>query len=320
MKKPCNVTLRHKSPLLLAFSFAVVLAVGPVAPVEAQRTPDGILDRADRFFQAENYGASATEYQRFLFFAREHSAAYYAYYRLGLAEYRLGRFEEAIRAFRQSAQSSTASPNHRRHTRYRLGLAYLEANQLERAKLEVLSLVMSARDTVLATQASLIAGLAYAFQDRWEQADEMWQRTVALQKDNEPFQRKIAQAQTVADQLETEPTLASPTRAKWASTFLPGSGQVYAGSVRDGLSALAVNTGSSYMVYRSLSAGSYISAVTLATSLWWRYYQGNRNRAEDAATQANRDHRQRLEEKLYDFVKEAGQFLPAHRYMPKRPG
>jgi tetratricopeptide (TPR) repeat protein len=319
MKKICNVTLRHKSPLLLAFSFAVILVVGPAIPVEAQRAPDGLLDRADRFFQAENYDASATEYQRFLFFAREHPAAYYAYYRLGLAEYRLGRFEEAIRAFRQSAQSSTASSNHRRNTSYRLGLAYLEANQLERAKLEVLSLAMSARDTVLATQASVIVGLAYAFQDRWEQADEMWQRAVVLQKDNEPFQRKIARAQAVADQLDTQPTLASPAKAKWASTFLPGSGQVYAGNVRDGLSALAVNTGTSYMVYRSLSAGSYISAVTLATSLWWRYYQGNRNRAADAAARANRNHRQRLEKELYDFMKEAGQFLPEHRYMPKRP-
>lgn len=198
MKKLYSVILRHKSPLLLAFSFAAVLVVGPMTPVKAQRTPSGLLDRADRFFQVGNYDASATEYQRFLFFVREHPAAYYAHYRLGLAEYHLGRFEEATRAFRQSAQSSTASPNHRRHTRYQLGLSYLEAGQLDQAKLEILRLVLSPRDTVLATQASLIAGLAYAFQDRWEQANEMWQRTVALQKDNEPFQRKIAQAQAVA--------------------------------------------------------------------------------------------------------------------------
>ena len=319
MKQLFNVILRCKSPSLLVCSFAIVLAVGSAAPAEAQRTPTGLLDQADRFFQAENYVASATEYQRFLFFAREHPAAYYAYYRLGLAEYRLGRFDEAKRAFRQSAQSPSASPNHRRHARYRLGLAYLEANQLERAKLEVLSLTMSARDTVLATQASLIVGLAYAFQYRWEQADEMWQRAVALQKDNEPFQRKISQAQALADQLGTRPTLVSPVKAKWASTFLPGSGQVYTGNMRDGLSALAVNAGTSYMVYRSLSAGSYISAAMLAAFLWWRYYQGNRRRAEDAAEQVNRDHRRRIEEKLYGFVKEAGQFLPAHRYVPARP-
>ena len=293
--------------------------MGVAGSVEAQRTPSDLLDQADRFFQAENYDASATEYQRFLFFTRAHPAAYYAYYRLGLAEYRLGRFEEAVHAFQQSAQSSTAPPNHRRHTRYRLGLAYLEANQLERAKLEILGLALSAQDTVLATQSTLVAGLAYAFQDRWKQANEMWERGVGLQEGNKPFRRKIVQAQSVADQLEAQPTPASPSKAKWASTFLPGSGQVYAGNVRSGLSALAVNTGTSYLLYRSLSAGSYISALTLATSLWWRYYQGNRRRAEDAAIQINRDHRQRLKEELYTLIEAAGQYLPGHNYTPTRP-
>lgn len=286
--------------------------------VAAQGTPEALLDVADAYLRQENYEASATEYQRFLFFAPDHPAVHYAFFQLGVAEQRLGRQQEAVLALRRAARTAPDG-RVRRHISYRLALAYLASGQPDRAKMELLELVVDPQDTTLATQSSLIAAVAFAYQQRWEQTGELFQTASDLQFDNAVFRERIGRARQLSDLLTQEEVAKSPRGAKWASTFVPGSGQIYAGRIWNGLTSFAINLGTSYMLYRLVESHSYRDAALWASSVWWRYYQGNRLHAEGAAIQANEQYQEGLENEMYLLLREASGFIATDTFAPTRP-
>jgi hypothetical protein len=84
----------------------------------------------------------------------------------------------------------------------------------------------------------------------------------------------------------------NPGLAMLASTVIPGSGELYDGSLRLGLSSFAVNaaviTGVVYCVDRKF----YLDAALLATVLFGRFYSGSRSNAYDLARDFNERIRQ----------------------------
>jgi tetratricopeptide (TPR) repeat protein len=306
---------RPRSPLLLVCSIGLWLA-----PTEAvsQGMQEALLDAADAYLQEGNYEASATEYQRFLFFVPEHAAAYYALFQLGLVEHQLGRQQEAMQALRQASRLAPDNEARQRIS-YRLALAYLAAGHPERAKIELFELIASVSDTTLMTQSTLVAALAFASQGRWKQAGELFQTASVLQQGNPEFREGIAKAVELTHTLSEQQPRKSPRAAKWASTFVPGSGQLYAGRVLTGLTSMAINLGTGYVLYQHLAAKSYRDGALWTTSVWWRYYQGSRVRAEEAAVQANEQHVAALEDELFAVISDASRFLPAGSIAPVRP-
>ena len=73
--------------------------------------------------------------------------------------------------------------------------------------------------------------------------------------------------------------LRSPTLAAVLSSFVPGSGEVYAGRPGTGLLAFAVTAGSLAWTVVAAKSDDWVSASIIVSALFWRFYNGSRTNA-----------------------------------------
>ena len=300
------MTYGRKLTYRLVFS---LIALMPAAGLHAQPDPTVLLRQADRYFEVENFEASVTECLRFIHLADDHPFLYYAYFRAGFAEARLGNWAASIHWLR-AATSHAPHAEVRRRIKYRLAVTLLSLNQFDLAKLELFQLALTSGDTTSVTHANILLGTVHTYLYEWKQAQEAFRRTASLHLNNEPFQARMQAADALLEMLIQKPRRKSPGTATWISTFIPGGGQVYAGRVGNGLNALALNAGTTYLVQRALVNGSVVNVILLITGMWWRYYRGNRVRAAEAAARANDAYREEILSALYLLIQQASSYLP----------
>jgi TM2 domain-containing membrane protein YozV len=80
--------------------------------------------------------------------------------------------------------------------------------------------------------------------------------------------------------------LKSPRLAQWLSTFIPGTGQIYAGRVRNGLLSTAINATFFYLIADALRDERYVDSVGISL-VGLRFYWGNRSNAKQWAIEHN---------------------------------
>ena len=90
--------------------------------------------------------------------------------------------------------------------------------------------------------------------------------------------------------------------ARWLSTFVPGSGQIYAGDIGDGLNALCVNLLFGLPLSGSLRDGRYFE-VTAELPQFLRYYEGNRDNAGKQVDRYNDRLNRRYAEEIIELLK-----------------
>lgn len=276
---------------------------------DAGSDPVHMLRLAEFFHERGNHEATGTEALRFLFAAPNHPYSFYAHYRLAVAYVNTDRIDEAVEHFRAALRGSP-SPDLRRPIRWRLVAALINGGSQERAKLELLRLTQDEADSLDAARAAFLLGTLYALVGQVASTDEMMDRAITLTAGNEAFKSGIERATEALDHLATNQPSKNPGLAKALSTILPGSGQMYAGRSFQALTALGVNAGTSYLVYNAFVHGSIVNAGLLVSSIWWRYYQGNRLHAEEHAVQHNQFEEQRLFNALKVAIRSAGSELP----------
>ena len=97
-----------------------------------------------------------------------------------------------------------------------------------------------------------------------------------------------------------------PERAEWFSTFLPGTGQWYAGYLVEGTSSVVLNLfGLSFMGYNFLIR-NYFTTFTVGSALLNKFYFGGRRRAKYLAEQKNKDIQKENLEELLSLIKKKG--------------
>jgi len=79
----------------------------------------------------------------------------------------------------------------------------------------------------------------------------------------------------------------SPQLAKWLSTFLPGSGQIYCGKIGQGLISAILNGTLGYLTIKAIRDQRYYEGSALYLFVWSRYYWGSRYNAERFAIMYN---------------------------------
>lgn len=241
-----------------------------------------LLQFGDRLYASGHYDAAITEFLRFQFFYPQSAEVFYADYKIGLCHDALGHFATAGSWLRQSLRRSEAT--WRPIIRYRLALSLYSAGQIDAARIELFKLLNGeAPDSVRAAAGTIFAAVSTRSGD-WQLAEQTLAAMAASNDDNGLYPR----AQRRLQHLRTQPEPYSPEAAKWLSTMVPGSGQMYAGEFFNGLNALAINAGVSYLLYREIREEDISDAVLLFALLWWRFYNGNRYQAEQAAIRANR--------------------------------
>jgi TM2 domain-containing membrane protein YozV len=71
----------------------------------------------------------------------------------------------------------------------------------------------------------------------------------------------------------------SATLARWLSTFIPGSGQIYASRIGNGINAFILDGALGYFLFSTLHGGQYQTTIFGSLPLFARYYRGNRHNA-----------------------------------------
>jgi len=85
----------------------------------------------------------------------------------------------------------------------------------------------------------------------------------------------------------------SPTLAAVLSSFVPGSGEIYAGRTGPGLLAFAITAGSLAWAVVAAKDDDWVSASVIVSTLFWRFYNGSRANAVAFADQHNAAARRR---------------------------
>jgi TM2 domain-containing membrane protein YozV len=81
--------------------------------------------------------------------------------------------------------------------------------------------------------------------------------------------------------------LRSSTLAALLSSFVPGSGEIYAGRPAAGLLAFAVTAGSLVWGVTAAKSDDWVSASVIVSTLFWRFYNGSRANAAAFADEYN---------------------------------
>jgi len=211
---------------------------------------------------------------RWICFNPGHGDAGRVHRRIGECYRRTGRWPQAVAAFRQAA-SSASTERERGEARLSAAATQMVAGHHSAAELDLLRLATFSPVDGIRADANLLLCACYVYQHEWQKARE----AIAA-----------GAADEIAGLLEEGERLPakSPAAAKWMSTALPGTGQMYAGEWRDGIHALLVNGAAVFLLVDGLLDRRYGDVLLVNGALLERFYRGNRLNAADAAERYNR--------------------------------
>lgn len=123
-----------------------------------------------------------------------------------------------------------------------------------------------------------ILGLAYLLDDQLLQARNTFIQTenYEIAADIDAFMRRPAKDEKTALML---------------SLFVPGSGQVYASNIRQGLMDFVINIGAGYLFYNAVKQQKYVDASLVFFFLINRFYLGSLYNAQKSAREYNETRR-----------------------------
>ena len=257
---------------------------------------DSVLNFAEELFKRGNYKEAITEYKRFLFFNPESGSASDVWYRIGLAYRNERKWEESTKALRNSIYTA---PNDsiRNEREIALGIVFIAMKNYSAAEFQLLRIESFSPFQNIRSKAAYFRGVASLYSFKWENARDAFQ----IYFEENSFEEKEIDS-LLAEALNTG--YKSPSLAKWMSTFIPGTGQIYAGDVRDGLNALAINGGAGYLLVDNIIDGNYANAFITYLLLFQRFYFGNRSNAQSIAEDHNERLRRQRAKFLLDFLAE----------------
>ncbi len=267
---------------------------------------------ADRLFDQHAYRAAILEYKRLLYYRPDTAKADLAYYRIGLGYYHQGNQELARRKFEKVMQSFPDSPLYLQ-AQLMLGRTYFDAKNYSTARATFFQVANADTDGETAAQARYLRGWCYIHQQAWFKAISEF-RTVQQLQPNTPLSQSATQ---LADMTyaNTPLPLKSPRLAQWMSTVLPGTGQIYAGRLKNGLISGALSTVVFYLLVDSIREERYVDTVGICL-VGSRFYLGNRDDAREWTIEHNR----RLEADFVRRLKQQTRDNPPLIAQPKLPG
>ncbi|MDD9973604.1 MAG: tetratricopeptide repeat protein, partial [Candidatus Poribacteria bacterium] len=203
-------------------------------------TADGTIQQyryAEQLFESGDYQAARREYKRLLFYQPDTEFRDVADYRIAQSYYYQKEPDRAERLFHEFLGSYPNSP-FRFQSQLMIGQLQFDAGAYSLARTTLFELLHASEDTEVVAAAHYLRGWCYVHTSGWNKAITELRRADTLQIDTS--QRK--KARRLADTLlkETPLPYKSPQMAGWLSTVVPGSGQLYVGSVKEGILAAAL--------------------------------------------------------------------------------
>ena len=273
-------------------SICSIEAAVDLSPGERQQTEKQLL-YAEQLFDARIYNSSILEYKRFLFYQPHTELADFARYRIAQGHYYQGNRGYSQQLFRGFMESFPDSPLYHR-AQLMLGKTRLDDQEYATARSIFFQILQANDDERLLVQAQYLRGWCYVHDRNWFKAIAEFRRVHQLRGENRDTGLFDSDLEQIAIKLadttlaSTPLPLKSPKFAQLLSTVVPGSGQIYAGKVRNGLISLAINTAFFYLLTDSVVDRRYVDAVGIYL-VGSRFYWGNRFNAKKWAIEHNQD-------------------------------
>lgn len=226
--------------------------------------------RADSLFSHGLFADAATEYQRFLWQTPDSTGI--TRLKLGLS---LGAAGEMNAAHRELRRVAAEHPELNEAAGRALAGLYALRRKYDLARVELLEMVLFVQDSARASR--LYSDLAWL--------DLMTENAAGAAE----YLRKAGRNDIVSDLTQpVENGNRSPTVAVLLSTFLPGSGELYAGRPLTGLASFVVTGGSAAGTYFAAKSGDWITASALFSLFFLRFYTGSRRNAAEFCLERQR--------------------------------
>lgn len=258
---------------------------------------------AEQLFGSGDYQAARRAYKRLLFDHPDTQLRDVADYRIAESYYHQNLPELAEGRFREFSVTHPKSPL-RFRSQLMLGQLHFDAEKYALARTMLFELLNRSKDVEVIAAAHYLRGWCYVHTSDWNKAITEFRRTDAPEV-NHPQRRKARQlADTVLN--ETPLSLKSPEMAGWFSTIIPGSGQLYAGHVKEGIFAAAVTGTFIYLAADAVRERRYVDCAGISL-VGWHFYWGNRTDARRLASEYNE---QREQEFIEILKRQADEVLP----------
>jgi TM2 domain-containing membrane protein YozV len=259
---------------------------------------DAVLRLADEFFEADFYEEAITEYERYIFFNDRGREVSYAYYKIGLA-YRNTRNLEKSSDFLELSAMTAISDTVKDERKIDIAVNCIAGREYSKAKFILLKLISFSKISEIRRKASLFLGVAHLYCYEWESAKnalEVYFKEERNYKSAYIVDSLLLEAENIIYK--------SPTTAKWLSTFVPGTGQMYAGNAGSGINALVINGANIYWIIYKLLKEQYGNAYIIYFFLFRRYYMGNIYNAKKEAREYNRRINEQTADEIFNLLKE----------------
>ncbi len=263
------------------------------------------LGYAEELFNGEIYNAAILEYKRFLFYHPGTDLTDFAHYRIAQSQYYQSNLADAQRLFQEFMRTDSESPLYP-YAKLMFGKTHFDNQEYAKARSVFFELLRTNANKSLLEQAQYLRSWCYIHDGDWFNAISEF-RKVGLINEVNPSDKLLTHGfGHVATQLANI-TLAntplprkSPKLAQLLSTIIPGSGQIYAGKISNGIISTAINTVFLYLLRNSLINKRYVDSVGIYL-IGSRFYWGNRSNARKWAIEHNRDVESRFIQNLKEL-------------------
>ncbi len=226
--------------------------------------------------EARNYRAAAVEGERIFFHAPERITRMRAILARTWALKHLGEYELAFENLRRISPGNLPAELQYRIHHERVLLLFLKEDWIG-----VLAEADRLRNRVEQRDWQLLSGylhvLALVHLERYD---------VALEEMNRYFEALGLQA---VEHFPVAPADSkNPRKAAWLSTFLPGTGQIYAGKTAEGLGSTGLQAAALGWGIYNILTGYYVTALFTGGGLFQAFYFGGIDRAHHHALIYNR--------------------------------
>ena len=224
-------------------------------------------------YESGEYFDAVTEFKRLIFFDTDKKYLYKANMLIGDC-YKIGaKFSDAIIYYTYAEIAARADSE-----LFTAKINVIRANILRRTTERSISLLNQlSSDSRFSTRAKEIdywKGWTFIFSDEWEKAAGAFAKT-------DSNSTLVSLCQKVHHEKY------SPVFATVLSHILPGAGQFYTGHYFSGLLSLGWNALWGYVTVNAFIADRVFDGLVVGNLLWFRFYRGNYENAENFAQEKN---------------------------------
>lgn len=253
----------------------------------------------DRFFCAGELNSAITEYKRYICFNNPESNRYaYCHFRIGQCYKYQAMWNQAV-AYTEKAIENTQDPSMRDQRKMELALIHLAAGNPSVAKFILLKLKLFGSPAISKKKIAFFIGVSAVYGFEWEEAESAFSEYV--QASNTDPDRKWKTIDSLITQAK-KTRYRSPRFAKTLSTFIPGTGQIYAGKPIDGLNSLLIHGGVIFALAYKMTAADIFHFLVNSILILKDYYRGNRLNAEKHAKEYNQKKRRYFAAKIMEVL------------------